>query len=99
MEEVHGVMAELQKQNAENFKTLTKQQFDTFQSLAQGTKTTTGMTHTRTIGRPMSFTGDEGKDGEWESETLGVLACRCPELRLVDPMVREAADCDLAVSF
>ena len=32
-----------------------------------------------------------------EGETLGVFACRCPELRLVDPMVWKGADSDLGV--
>ena len=58
MEVVQGVMAEMQKQNAENLATLARQQFDALQLLVQGTKTTSGMTDTRGIGRPVSCKGD-----------------------------------------
>ena len=97
MEVLQGMMAEMQKQNAENLATLARQQFDALQLLVQGTKTTSGMTDTRGIGRPVSFKGDEGQVRRMEGETLGVLACRCPELRLVDPMVWAAADSDQGV--
>ena len=72
------MMAELQKQNAENSATLAKQQFDAFQSLVQGTKTTKGMTDTRGIGRPVSFKGDEGKYGEWKAKLLAYLRVAVP---------------------
>ena len=54
MEVVQGMMAEMQKQNAEFFATLARQQFDALQLLVHGTKTTSGMTDTRGIGRPVS---------------------------------------------
>ena len=97
MEVVQGMMAEMQKQHAGNLATLARQQLDALQLLVQGTKTTAGMTDTRGIGRLVSFKGDEGKYGEWKAKLLGVLACRCPELRLVDPMVWAAADSDLGI--
>ena len=73
MEVVQGMMAELPKQNAENLATLAKQQFDAFQSLVEGTKTTTGMTDMRGTGRPVSFKSDDGKYGEWKAKLLAYL--------------------------
>ena len=78
MEVVQGIIAELQKQNAENLAMLAKRQFDDFQSLVQGTKRTTGMTDTRAIGRPVSFKGDEDKHGEWKAELLAYLRVAVP---------------------
>ena len=78
MEVVQGMMAELPKQNAENLATLAKQQFDAFRSLVEGTKTTTGMTDTRGIGRPVSFKSDEGKYGEWKAKLLAYLRVAVP---------------------
>ena len=76
------VMAEQQKQNAENFATLAKSQFDAFQSFVQGIKTTTGMTDTRAIGRPMLFKGAEGQYGEWETKFLVYLRVPVPNADL-----------------
>ena len=78
MEVMQGMMAEMQKQNAENLVTLARQQFDALQLLVQGTKTTSGMTDTRGIGRPVSFKGDEGKYGEWKAKLLAYLRVAVP---------------------
>ena len=78
MEVVQGMMAELHKKNAENVAALAKHQFDAFQSLVQETKTTTGMTDTRGIGRPVPFKGDEGKCGEWKAKLSAYLRVAVP---------------------
>ena len=75
MEVVQGMMAELQKQNAEHLATSAQQQFDASQSLVQGTKTTTD---TRGIGRPVPFKSDEGKYGEWKAQLLAYLRVAVP---------------------
>ena len=59
----------------------------------QGTKTTSGMTDPRDIGRPVSFKGDEGKCGAWKAKLLAFLRVAV-QLRVVDPMVWVAVDGD-----
>ena len=92
MEVVQGMMAQMQKQNAENLATLARQQFRRV-AVARPRNEDDIRYDRHAWNRPPSIIqGRRGQVRRMEGETLGVLACRCPELRLVDPMVWAAAE-------
>ena len=76
---LQAMMAELQKQSAENLATIAKQQYDAMQVLVHGTKIISGgMTDTRGIGRPMTYKGEEDKCSEWKAKLMAYVRISAP---------------------